>query len=320
VTTAAPTAEPARAPLQVWLVLLAGVVAASCAAIFIRYAQAEGIPSLAIAAGRLIVASLLLVPLAFTRHWHDIQRISRRDWLLIIVAGIFLAIHFASWVSSLEYAAVLISVVLVTTGPIWVALLEAVFLRARIGIIVVVGILIAVVGGIIIGVPSGGEGVTFDTQTLIGGGLALIGAIMVSVYVVIGRIVRGRVAVLPYIALVYAVAALVLIAALVVTQTPVTGYSAAGYGWIVIMGLVPQLIGHSAFNYALGYLPATVVSISTQVESIGSAIVAFLLFNEIPTEIQIIGSLVLAVGVTIAIIGQGRSTALAPRLQAAPVE
>jgi drug/metabolite transporter (DMT)-like permease len=301
-------------------VLLAGVVAASCAAIFIRYAQAEGIPSLAIAAGRLIVASLLLVPLAFTRHWHDIQRISRRDWLLIIVAGIFLAIHFASWVSSLEYAAVLISVVLVTTGPIWVALLEAVFLRARIGIIVVVGILIAVVGGIIIGVPSGGEGVTFDTQTLIGGGLALIGAIMVSVYVVIGRIVRGRVAVLPYIALVYAVAALVLIAALVVTQTPVTGYSAAGYGWIIIMGLVPQLIGHSAFNYALGYLPATVVSISTQVESIGSAIVAFLLFNEIPTEIQIIGSLVLAVGVTIAIIGQGRSTALAPRLQAAPVE
>jgi drug/metabolite transporter (DMT)-like permease len=187
-----------------------------------------------------------------------------------------------------------------------VALLEAIFLRAKIGIIVVVGILIAIVGGIIIGVPSGGEGVTFDTQTLLGGGLALLGAIMVSVYVVIGRIVRGRVSVLPYIALVYAIAALVLLGALLVTQTPVTGYSTAGYGWIVIMGLVPQLIGHSAFNYALGYLPATVVSISTQVESIGSAIVAFFLFSEVPTEVQIIGSIVLALGVTVAIIGQGQ--------------
>ena len=305
-TIAAQPAAPARAPLQVWLVLLAGIVAASCAAIFIRYAQAEGIPSLAIAAGRLVVASLLLLPLALMRHMEDIRRIARRDWVLIIVAGIFLAIHFAAWVISLEYAAVLISVVLVTTGPIWVALLEAIFLRARISIIVVVGILIAVVGGIIIGVPSGGAGVEFDTQTLLGGGLALIGAIMVSVYVVIGRIVRGRVVVLPYIALVYTTASLILLAALVVTQTPVTGYSAAGYGWIIIMGLVPQLIGHSAFNYALGYLPATVVSISTQVESIGSAIVAFLLFNEVPTELQIVGSVVLALGVTVAIIGQGR--------------
>jgi drug/metabolite transporter (DMT)-like permease len=72
------------------------------------------------------------------------------------------------------------------------------------------------------------------------------------------------------------------------------------------MGLVPQLIGHSSFNYALGYLPATLVSIATQVEPIGSAIAAFVLFNEVPTWAQLAGSLVLLIGVGVAIWGQGR--------------
>lgn len=283
-------------------------MAVSFASIFIRYAQNEQVPSLVIAAGRLLVATAILVPTALLRHFAEVLRLRGRDLLLIGVSGLFLAIHFAAWVTSLEYTNVLISVVLVTSGPIWVALLEVIFLRARLALAVVAGIAIAILGGIIIGFPTGGTQIEMSNNTLIGAGLALLGAITVSVYVVIGRELRGRIHVIPYIALVYGIAAVLLLVAILFTGTPVTGYSTQGYLWIVIMGLVPQLIGHSSFNYALGYLPATLVSIATQIEPIGSAVAAFVLFNEVPTLLQLVGSFVLVCGVVVAILGQSRKT------------
>jgi drug/metabolite transporter (DMT)-like permease len=290
----------------VWVVLLIGIIAAACAAIFIRYAQGEGVPSLLVAAGRLTLATLVLAPINLLRYRADIASLTRREWLLIAASGFFLAIHFATWIASLEYTAVLISVVMVSTGPIWVALLEVFFLRARLGLAVIIGIGIAVVGGVIIGFPTGGGGVTFDQRTLIGAGLALIGAITVSVYVVIGRQLRARIALMPYIFLVYGVAALLLLLTVGLTRTPITGYSTAGYGWIILLALVPQLLGHSSFNYALGYLPATLLSVMTQIEPVFGAVAAFFLFNEVPTGLQIAGSVVLLIGVIVAIVGQGR--------------
>jgi drug/metabolite transporter (DMT)-like permease len=287
-------------------VLLAGIAAVSFASIFIRFAQGEGIPSLVIAAGRLTVATAILVPVTLLRHHAELGRLRPRDLALIAVAGVFLAVHFAAWVTSLEYTNVLISVVLVTSGPIWVALLEVLFLRARLAAGIVIGIAIAVVGGILIGLPVGGAPVEVTHNTLIGAGLALIGAITVSVYVIIGRVLRTRISIIPYIALVYGMAALLLLAALLATQTPISGYSGQGYLWILVMGLVPQLIGHSSFNYALGFLPATLVSVATQVEPIGSAVAAFILFREMPTQQQLLGSAVLIVGVLVAILGPGR--------------
>ncbi len=288
-----------------YLILLAGIAAVSLASIFIRFAQEANVPSLVIAAGRLVVAALVLAPFTLVRHRDEIARLSGRDWGLIGVSGLFLALHFATWVTSLEYTNVLISVVLVTSGPIWVALLEAGFLRARLGQGVLIGLLIAVAGGAIIGLPSANDGAQAaapDNSTLIGALLALAGAITVSVYVVIGRTLRARVSVFTYIFLVYAAAALILMIAVLVTGTPVAGHPTMGYVWILVMGLAPQLIGHSSFNYALGYLPATLVSIAAQVEPIGSAVAAYLLFNEVPTVLQLIGSAVILVGVFTAIL------------------
>jgi drug/metabolite transporter (DMT)-like permease len=310
------TIAPSRlsnVPRQVYLVLLVGLVAASMAAIFIRFAQAEGVPSLAIAAGRLTIAVLVLTPFVLARHWSAIRALSRRDLLLIFVSGFFLAIHFAAWVTSLEFSSVMISVVLVSSGPIWVALLEVMFLKTRLGWLIVAGIAIAVLGGIIIGFPSGDQSLSLDNASVTGGLLALLGAMTVSVYVVIGRNVRARLASLPYIWLVYGVAALLLLLVLFVTRTPITGYSTEGYLWVVIMALVPQLIGHSSFNYALGYLPATFVSVAAQVEPIGSAVAAYFLFNEVPTSIQFAGSLVLVVGVLVVIWGQARTSSSAAK-------
>jgi len=290
-------------PTRVYLVLVAGIAAVSFAAIFIRYAMNEGIPSAAIAAGRLTISALILTPLALRGHADVLRALTRADLLLAAISGFILAVHFATWIASLEYTSVLISVVFVGTGPLWVALLEVVFLRARLARLVVIGLLIAFAGGMVIGLAGGAES-AFSGDTIMGGLLALAGAVAIAVYLVIGRKLRGKLPLVPYIWLVYGFAAIFLLLLVFVTGTPLTGYSAQGYLWIVLLALVPQLIGHSSFNYALKFVSATYISISTQMEPIGSAIAAFLLFNETPTTTQIYGSAAILVGVFLATIGQ----------------
>lgn len=286
--------------------LLLGIGAVSMSAIFIRLAQAESVASLLIAASRLGIAALVLMPITLRRHRADLRRLRQRDLLLIGMSGLFLALHFILWITSLEYTTVLISTVLVTTSPLWSAILERIFLRARLARLVLVGLAVAIVGGVLISLPGDGTDISLGSDPPLGIALALAGALAVSIYFVIGRGVRQHLPLLPYIWLVYSAAAIIAFTIVLVTATPVTGYSGEGYLWLLATGLIPQLIGHSAFNYVLGQLSATFVGIATQSEPIFSAILAFLVFNEIPQLPQIVGSAVILVGVIIATIGQSR--------------
>lgn len=297
---AASTSNPLA---RVFAFLFVGVLAASMSSILIRFAQNDGLPSMLIAAGRLTLAALLLTLAVLSRHRADLAQLKRIDLLMAGVSGFMLAIHFATWISSLEFTSVLISVVFVTTGPLWVALLEFTFLRVRIGRLVIVGLIIAVAGGIVIGITGSGD-TTPGRQPLLGGALALCGAIAFALYLVIGRRLRAKLSLLPYIWLVYSFTALFLVAVVVITATPVTGYPTSGYVAIVLLALLPQLVGHTSFNYALRYLSATFVSIASQLEPIGSAIIAFIVFQEIPTEWQLVGSLAIVAGVALASYGQ----------------
>ena len=139
-------------PMRAYIVLVMGIAAISLAAIFIRLAQQEAMPSMLIAGGRLILATLLLTPATLLNKSYrgQIGQLNRQSLILVGVSGFFLAMHFASWVSSLEHTTVLISVVLVSTTPIWVALLEVFFLKARLSQMVVVGLVVALVGGIVL--------------------------------------------------------------------------------------------------------------------------------------------------------------------------
>jgi len=291
-----------------YIFLAIGILAVSMAAIFVRLAQQEGVPSLLIAAGRLGIATLILTPLTLRSadYRAQIYQLSRLDRVLVVVSGFFLALHFATWVTSLEYTSVLISVVLVTTSPIWVALLEVFVLRARMTRLVVIGLVVALMGGLIIGSTGANAQVDSD-NTLLGGALSLIGAITVAVYLIIGRRLRPHLSLAPYIWMVYGSAALILTAAILFTGTQITGYSTAAYLLLLAVALFPQLIGHTSFNYALAYLPATVVSVTTQAEPIGSAIIAIIVFSEIPGIGQILGSAVLLFGVLLASLGQKQS-------------
>ncbi|MBL8161368.1 MAG: DMT family transporter [Anaerolineae bacterium] len=301
------TSTEAQPPLRAYLVIAMGVLAVSLAAIFIRLAQDEGIPSLVIAAGRMTVATLLLTPLTLRRYSAEIRSLGRPELLLAGISGVFLAAHFATWILSLEYTSVLISVVLVNSHPIWVALLEIFFLRARLARLVVIGLVIGILGSIIVAVPSGGV-VALGDNPLLGIVLAITGAITVAVYFVIGRKLRGKLSLLPYIWLVYGCSAIVLLLVVALMRIPVTGYSVQGYIWIVAMALVPQLLGHSSFNYVLKYFPATYVGIAVQLEPVFSAIIAFFLFSESPLPLQIVGSATILAGVVLASLGQSQKS------------
>jgi drug/metabolite transporter (DMT)-like permease len=293
--------------------LLTAILAVSTASIFIRLAQAEA-PSLVIAALRLTFATLLLAPIAWTRHRAELKSLTRAEVILGIISGLFLAAHFATWISSLEYTTVANSVVFVSTGPLWVALLSPLLLNERLRRAAIVGLVIAILGGTIIGLSEvcvweGGLRCADLGQALQGGAvwgnfLALIGAWTVSGYLIIGRRLRAAhtrsMSLIPYIFMVYGVAAVALIVTMFAAGQSPLGYSPQTYGWIFLLAAFPQLIGHSTYNWALRYLPASLVAVTTLGEPIGSAILAFFLLNETPTVIVISGGVLILIGIYLA--------------------
>lgn len=291
---------------RAYSVLILGIISISLSAIFIRLAQAESVPSALISAGRMFLATLILTPalLSDKNNISQLKQLNLKEFGLIFISGFFLALHFIAWVTSLEYTSVLISGVLVTSSPIWVALLEVFVLRAKLPRLVIIGLGVALIGGVIIGLSGGDTSIGTGEQSLFGAGLATLGAITVAVYMIVGRRMREKLSLTPYIWSVYGVSAIVLCVYILITQTPVAGYSVAGYGWIVASALVPQLLGHSSLNYVLGYLPATYVSLSTQTEPIISAIAAYFVFQEMPGVLQIIGGAIIMCGVILATFGK----------------
>jgi drug/metabolite transporter (DMT)-like permease len=272
------------------LILAAGVLAVSTAAIFIRLAQDESAPSLVLAAARLTVAALVLTPVVFRRHKRELQTISRQDLKWAMIAGLVLGLHFATWISSLEYTAVVNSVVLVTTAPLWVAMMAPLFLGEKMTRWTAIGLGLALGGGILVALSGDTGEPPTRHDPLLGNGLALFGAVMAAIYFMVGRRLRARLSVTLYAWMVYSSAAILLISVVIISGQRVTGFPAEVYLWMILMGLIPQLIGHSAFNYALGYLPAAYVSLMVLGEPLGSGILAILLLGEWPVLLQVIGS------------------------------
>ncbi len=282
--------------LRLPLVLAVGIAAVSSASILIKYARAEQIPPLVIAAARLTLASAVLLPLAWTNARDEIRSLTRRDFVWAFVSGIFLALHFAFWISSLDYTSVMSSVVFVATNPLFVALASVLLLHESLGRGTWVGILIAVVGGFIIG----GTDLGASEATLSGDLLALGGAVAGSAYVLIGRRLRATLSLVAYIGIVYGVAALVLLAMALVSGASFVGYSPLGYLLLVLLALVPQLLGHSSFNYALKYLSAALVAVILLAEPVGATLLAVPLLREVPSPLKLVGGALVLVGIFVA--------------------
>ena len=305
------------------LALALGIIAASTSSIFVRFAQAYA-PSMVIAGYRLAIASLFLMPFLL-RQRQALRRLSKAQYKLAFLSGLCLALHFATWITSLEYTNVTSSVVLVQTTPLFVAALSPVLLGEMPSWRTLGGLGLAFGGGLIIAfsdtcnfgegllcaAPTAGSG----TDVLLGDLLALLGGAAGAAYLIIGRRLRSELSLITYVGLVYSTAAIFLILAAISFGHDLSGYPPAAYLWFLLLAIIPQLMAHSTYNWALRYLPATKVSITLLGEPISAAVLAYLVLDELPSPIRIAGAGIVLLGVALALTRADRGGSGTHRLQ-----
>jgi drug/metabolite transporter (DMT)-like permease len=296
--------EPPVSRSLLFAVLGVGLLAISVGAILARFAQGYGMPSLVVATLRLGLAALIVTPVAWWRSRRALRALERRQWILAAGAGFFLALHFATWISSLEYTSVASSTALVTTNPVWIALASLV-LGERPGRVTVAGIVVSLSGSFLI-FWSDSRGGAGGSNALLGNALALAGSWCFSGYLLVGRRLRAGVPLLAYVWLAYGAAALFLLLACLLGGVPVAGYAAPAYLVALALALAPQLLGQTAYNWSLRYVSATFVAVVTLGEPVGGALLAWLFFSESFAPVQAVGFVALLGGIYLAAIGEKR--------------
>jgi drug/metabolite transporter (DMT)-like permease len=287
-----------RPVLSPALGILIGVAAVSTASIFVRFAQSAGAPSLAIAALRLTFASLVLLPFALARCRDEYRQLSRHDVGAALISGAFLGGHFATWISSLAYTSVVSSVALVSLSPLFIALAGVLVLKEQLTRRLVAGMLIAIAGGILIGLADN-AGASPGANPLLGNSLAVAAALCMAPYMIVGRALRNKLSLLAYVTLVYGAAAVVLLLMCFVTRTSLLFQDPMAYVWVALLALLPQLIGHTSFNWSVRRLPAAYATIPVLGEPIGSTLLAILLLGETVKPLTLIGAAVAVAGIAI---------------------
>ena len=271
------------------------VVAVSTSAILVRYSAA---PSLVKAFYRVLFTTLLLLPFAVVRHRDAFARLTRRDWLVAGGGGVALALHFASWFASLELTSVAASVTIVQCQVLFVAAGAALLLGEVVTRRTVVGMLLALAGIVVLSIGDAG-GVVAGSAPLVGDALAVAGAAFSAGYVLVGRVLRQRIALIPYVVVVYSACALVLLVLVVADGASLTNYPPRE--WLLFLGMAvgPGVFGHTVLNWALGHLESSVVSASLLGEPVGSALLALVLLGEVPTLATVVGGVVILVGIMV---------------------
>ena len=290
-------------PLLVYIALVLGVISFAFSPILVRWA--DDAPGVAIAVWRTSLAVLFLAPVAWRRIRTEVQAFDWRDVGLIIGAGVFLGLHFIAWIESLYHTTVASASVLVTTSPLFLVVLGYWFLGERLTRIAVIAIVVAVAGAATIAIGDA-QAVIAGTNPLWGNGLALGASLLVSFYLLIGRVVRQQVSWLAYVFPLYAVAALTTVVAAFVQGVPLFGYWLGFYGLCALMAIGPQILGHGSFNYALQYFPAALVGLLALLEPVGSSILAYFIFGEQPPPLALAGMLVVLVAVGVVVWSERR--------------
>ncbi|MEW6672640.1 MAG: DMT family transporter [Thermodesulfobacteriota bacterium] len=280
-----------------YFALVSGVIAVSTGAIFARLAEA---PALVIAAYRVGLAAAILAPLAIWKVRMEIARLTRSDLALTVVSGIFLALHFATWISSLSHTSVASSVVLVNTNPIWVALMTPLITGERLNRASFISIVISVAGA---GIMGAGDFVAGDTA-LWGDFLALVGGVCAAIYLLLGRRLRRKLSLLAYIFVCYASAAAVLWLMVLLLQLPVRGFGTSTWAAFVAMALFTQLVGHTSYNWALKWVSAGLIAVSLLGEPIGSSILAYFIFDEGLTWLNAAGGALILAAIYLAAVNE----------------
>lgn len=276
------------------LVLSVGLMSVSHAAIFIRVADADPI---VIAAYRMAIAALVVIPYAVARARPAFTALGGRQMGWLVVAGVLLAAHFATWIASLDLTSIAHSVVLVTLTPIWLVIFGIVLRRARPTVFAVASACLAASGSAVMAFGGGGDG-----QTSLGGdALALLGGLCMALYLLVGAHVRQGLALLPFLAIVYGVAAATLWAAVLISGAPFAGFDLTTVAALLALGLISQLLGHGAFNWALARFSPAFVAVLLLGEPILSALFGVFYFAEVPGPVTLLGAGVILAGLALGV-------------------
>lgn len=279
--------------------LSVGITAISFAAIFIKFC--EDVPSIMIATYRLTISSIILLLVTKTKGIR-LANFTKHQLLMGMLGGLFLALHFIFWISSLKFTSVASSVVLVTTNPIFVGIFSYLFLKERQPVELTAGIILSFSGSIILALgDSGIQGLSIQNPSfLIGDVLALLGALMASGYLIVGSRMRQDMGVLSYGTLVYSFSAVLLLMTSLFSGTSFTGFHKSSYLFLILLAIVPQLIGHTAINWALKHLKASMIAVTILGEAIGASILAYFIFKETISSYQALGISLIFLAIIIA--------------------
>jgi len=285
------------------LALLLAICATSTGAPFARWAAPA--PAIAIAALRVAIAAALLLAAGW-RELPALRRIAPRDRPLIALSGLLLAVHFGSWIASLSFTSTAASVALVSTTPMFAAVLGVV-VGDRVAPRELAGIAIAGAGCAVL---AGGDW-RAGGDALIGDGLALIGAASSAAYLVVGRRLRAAVPLLPYLGAVNAIAAAALVVAALGLGAPLAALPGHAYLACAGAALVASFIGHSLLNAAVRTTPTHLVALVGLGETIGSSLITWIAFGEQPPIHAVLGGAIVLAGIAVGFVRRSASAASA---------
>ncbi|CDQ40918.1 MULTISPECIES: DMT family transporter [Virgibacillus] len=289
-------------PFNPYIAVVIGVASVSTSAVFVKLADQA--PAAIIANYRLLFAVLLMAPFVLTKYRHELKLINQKDWILSILAGIFLAFHFILWFESLNYTSVASSVVLVTLQPIFAFLGTYFFFKERFSSGAVISMLIALIGSIII---SWGD-FKISGVALFGDILALLGAITVTAYFLLGQQVRRNLSLMTYTFVVYGVSSITLIVYNLLLSNAFFNYPADHWWIFLALAIIPTFLGHTLFNWALKWLSTATISMGIVFEPIGASILAYIILGENITAFQLLGGTIVLFGLFLFILSTNRKT------------
>jgi drug/metabolite transporter (DMT)-like permease len=291
--------SPSR--LQIGIILVIGIIGVSLSAIWIRlglsavnFQNKVGF-SLFLAASRLILAALIVLPTAknlkFTQN-------NLQSYYYAIAAGICLAIHFATWTTSLSFTSIAASTVLVTTNPIWVGLFSWWWYGENFSRLKVIGIGVSLLGGIVIALADSNVVGSDYNNPILGNSLALIGAVMSSLYIIFGLQAQQRgLNTSHYVAIAYSIAALFLLPLPLFYDTSYFGYPPVVYLYIFLMAIISQVIGHTSFNWSVRWISPALISLTLLFEPVVASVMGAIVFAEIPSWDLFLGGLIILLGI-----------------------
>ncbi|KOS63963.1 DMT family transporter [Lysinibacillus sp. FJAT-14222] len=280
-----------------YIPIFIGVISVSLSAIFVKLANAE---SGVIAFYRMLFSVLIMAPLFVLKYTKELKQLLRRDWLFSSIAGIFLAFHFILWFESLNYTSVASSTVLVTLQPLFAFVGTYFFFKEKITVKTICAGAVAIFGSVLI---SWGD-FKLSGTAFYGDMLALIACALITAYLFFGQDVRKRLSLVTYTMIVYVVSTITLFLYVLIKGESFGPYSTMDWIWFILLAIVPNLFGHTLFNWSIKYVSTNVISIAILFEPIGAAILALLIFKEYLIATQIIGGLIVIVGILLFVVDE----------------